>query len=167
MERNSTNTRTEAFEFARRTRKNLEFIEEAKEKGRDVHPVTQLTLSLLGLIVFPKEKFLLARIEKKTLEDMKGEGWPTWKIVRDDEKSTKTLGHILRHLRNAVAHGRLSFITSDPNLDTSDSPYAEHVIIRVKDKPPGAKVNWCAEINGKDLRAFCLRLIEFIDKEVG
>src|SRR5579871_4104882 len=42
--------------LAQRTLKNLEFMEEAHALGRDVHIVTQMVNSLLGLLVFPVEK---------------------------------------------------------------------------------------------------------------
>ncbi len=68
------NTRNKAIEFARRTKVNLEFIEQAKRAGESVHEVTQLALSLLGLIVFPKEKLLLDEIEKMSLDDLVAKG---------------------------------------------------------------------------------------------
>ena len=46
--------RNDTFEFARYTRSNLKCIESAKARGNhEAHQVTQLMLSLLGLIVFP------------------------------------------------------------------------------------------------------------------
>ena len=57
----------EALEFARRTRRNLGFIDKAKAEGADVHVVTQLTLSLFGLVVFRNEKMLLNETTTKTL----------------------------------------------------------------------------------------------------
>lgn len=69
------NTRNEALEFARRTRLNLEFIEHAAAGDpTKVHVVTQLTLSLLGLVVFPKEKLLLDHTTTKTLASLTNEG---------------------------------------------------------------------------------------------
>jgi hypothetical protein len=161
MQQQPVNTRNEALEFARRTRRNLEFIENAKEKGADVHVVTQLTVSLLGLVVFPKERLLLAQAETKTLADMRAEGWSGWTITLDDPaKPTKTLADVLRHLRNAVAHGRLTF--------TSDSPRLEEVAIIVEDKKrEDPKPYWCARIDGAALRSFCLHFLDFIDNTVG
>lgn len=162
MHQELVNTRNEALEFARRTRRNFEFIESAKEKGDDVHVVTQLTLSLLGMVVFPKERLLLEGTETKTIAEMSTEGWPIWTITLDDSKKpTKTLADILRHLRNAVAHGRLTF--------TSDSPHLEEVAILVEDKKrrEDSTPYWCAKIDGHDLRGFCLHFLDFIDDTVG
>ena len=85
------NTRNEAVEFARRTKVNLEFIEQAKDRGERVHEVTQLALSLLGLIVFPKEQLLLDEIDSISLDDLTAEGWPKWQMTLDSGKEpTKT-----------------------------------------------------------------------------
>jgi hypothetical protein len=109
-----TPTRNDTVEFCRRTRRNLGFIENAlqNDPNAPVHAVTQLTLSLLGIVVFPYEK-LDETIFYKTVTQMKSDGWCGWSIMLDKPKkaheTTRTLGDLLRHLRNAVAHGRLRF----------------------------------------------------------
>jgi hypothetical protein len=98
MDRPTINTRNEALVFAHRTRQNLKFIKEAKSRGENVHEVTQLALSLLGLVVFPKEKMLLDKTKRMTMTEMKSKGWPNWKITLDnDKKPTSTLFDIIRH----------------------------------------------------------------------
>jgi hypothetical protein len=42
--------------FSERVRKNLLYLNLAKKSGADVHVVTQLITSLLGLIVYPYEE---------------------------------------------------------------------------------------------------------------
>ena len=66
------NDRNEAYEFAVRTRRNLVAIEKSKTElhGEPVHVVVQLTNSLLGLIVFPKEKEVFNRAKEKTVDAM-------------------------------------------------------------------------------------------------
>ena len=150
------------MEFARRTRRNLAFVENAKkDPSVQVHVVTQLTVSLLGLVVFPKEKLLIGQSEALTLAEMHAEGWPNWTITLDDPKRpTGTLADILKHLRNAIAHGRLTF--------TSDSEDLEDVAIIVEDKKKNdPEPYWRAQIDGRDLRSFCFYLLDFIDGTVG
>lgn len=155
------NSRNDAREFARRARQNLEFIEDAARgrTDRDIHVVTQLTLSLLGMLVFPKEKLFLDEIDKTPLADLAKQGWPIWNITRDEDskKPTDTLGRLLDHVRNAVAHGRIIF--------TSDSPRIEEVALLVEDKykSENPKPYWCAEIAARDLKDFCLRFLKLID----
>jgi hypothetical protein len=155
------NTRNEALEFARRARHNLEFIEQAASRGDDVHVVTQLTLSLLGMVVFPKERLLLEQVEKTLLTSLTTNGWPSWTITKDDATSpTRTLGDILRHVRNAVAHGRITF--------TSDSRRMEDVRLLVEDRKSGSgEPYWRAEIGAPDLKTFCERFLLYIDDTIG
>lgn len=155
------NTRNEAIEFARRTKVNLQFIEQAKRAGEPVHEVTQLALSLLGLIVFPKEKLLLDQIDKILLADLQAKGWPQWQITLDGGKRrTDTLGQLIWHLRNAISHGALMFTSDDESL--------ENVALRVEDKPSKtADANWRAEISGIHLREFCLSFTGLIDQIIG
>jgi hypothetical protein len=158
-------TRNDALEFGRRTRRNFEFIESVKQNKPDapVHVVTQLTLSLLGIVVFPYEK-LDSTIFAKTIAEITAEGWLGWSITLDSPKEgasrTETLGTLLWHQRNAVAHGRLMF--------NSDSARLSEVAITAEDGPnKRAAVNWRAEIEGCHLRTFCLRFLEFVDGIVG
>ena len=159
------NTRNHPVEFARRTLKNLRAIEAMKSQNRDVHVVTQLGLSLLGLIVFPEAKQVLPEAETKTWAVMKGEGWPLWVIEEDNPRAsdkygkTQTLADIIRHVRNAIAHGQVTF--------TSDSPDENDVAIIVEDrylsKPPAAPY-WRARMEVRDLRVFCERLLPLIEE---
>jgi hypothetical protein len=159
--------RNDASEFARRTRRNLEFIENAKQNNSlaPVHVVTQLTLSLLGIVVFPYERLaaLSSAIVGKTIGEMKAEGWLGWTITLDHPNkpgaTTESLNDLLWHLRNSVAHGRLKF--------NSDSADLADVAITAEDAPKGAPINWRAEINGDHLREFCFRFLDFIDGVVG
>ena len=45
-------------DFANRTRKNLVAIRNLKSAGADVFDLTQLINSLLGLLVFPRERYV-------------------------------------------------------------------------------------------------------------
>jgi hypothetical protein len=45
--------RNETEGFAKRTRRNLDFILAAQQQHEDVHVVSQVVLSLLGIVVFP------------------------------------------------------------------------------------------------------------------
>jgi hypothetical protein len=136
--------------FADRTRKNLEFIENAHARNEHVHIVTQIAISLLGLIGFPHEKELDKKFNELPLADLVTAGWPEWSFPRG---GSQNLGDLLWHLRNAVAHGRLSF--------SSDSSNPSDVFIEVADRPSkNQPPNWQARITAHDLRNFCLRFIE-------
>ena len=145
-------SRNEPLEFAKRTWKNLRHIETAKETGADVHEVTQLACSLLGLIVFPWEKDLVKKVSALKLENLTQNGWPRWEVCLGN---CETLGQLIKHLRNAVAHGRMVF--------SSDSTNLRDVTFTVEDYYKGKKDPWCAHIRANDLRAFCLKFVRLLE----
>lgn len=150
-------TRNDPHELARRTRKNLEYLEHAYAQGADVHVVTHRVVSLLGLVIFPYAEGIRHRLETQTLSDLIGAGWPGWNITCGAER-TKTLSDLLRHFRNAIAHGHISF--------DSDSPDPANVkAIKFWDIVRSGKHEkiWEATISADDLRAFCEKFMSFID----
>lgn len=151
------NPRNHALGFAERTRKNLLYIENARQAGADVHEVTQLGTSLLGLVVFPKERKLDARIQGLDWAKLRADGWPQWQFVLG---GCSTLGELIGHLRNAVAHGHVTFSSDDPDLS--------RVTIEVADyKPRSSTPYWRASISGHGLREFCLKFIALIENTLG
>lgn len=150
-------SRNHALGFAERTRKNLQYIENASSAGADVHVVTQLANSLLGLIVFPWEKDFSKSVEALQLDDLVKEGWPKWEVTMG---SCQTLGQLMRYLRNAVAHGNVRF--------SSESRSIDDVTIEVENFPARATApNWSAHIEATRLREFCLRFIDLVEERLG
>jgi len=95
--------------FAQRVRKNMEFIVKKRAEGEDVHEVTQLVTSLLGIVVFPWESGALEQLESLSLSELESKGWPRWAIEMDQNGDTETLGKLVNHLRNAACHQRIIF----------------------------------------------------------
>ena len=151
MDPESSLERNESRGFARRVRKNLDFIILKRQEGEDVHEVAQLAVSLLGFIVFPWAAGDLDDLESVSLHDLEEQGWPHWDISLDEKGDTDTLRRLTEHLRNAAAHRRLRFSSDDPQM------YA--VQIEFEDAPLGKnkRVNWRATINSADLKEFCDR----------
>jgi hypothetical protein len=149
--------RNDAFEFARYTRCNLECIESAKASGNhEAHQVTQLMLSLLGLIVFPWATNFKESVESRPLEDVRGGEY--WRMQSGERGTLKQFG---KHLRNAVAHRRVEF--------SSDSGDYDKVDITFRDKPSNkdAPINWITSINAAHLRIFCMDLIKLLGDTQG
>ena len=151
--------------IAQRTRKNLEYIKSQVDSGNeDVHVVTQLVNSLLGLIVVPQERELAGCTQKLKLQELKEKGWPEWVITKGKAK-TQTLGGLIYHIRNATAHGRFIF-SGQP-----DSPNLSEVTLTVKDGPPPKegkpwKATWRASIGGEALYGFCMLFSAHIEETV-
>ena len=150
-------SRSEALGFAQRARANLKHIQEARRGGSDIHEVTQIGLSLLGIVVFPREQQLLNRLPKKRLEVLYLQGWPRWHIQLG---TAKTLSDLIDRVRNATAHGRIKF--------SSESREPTDVMVTVEDaKSKTSPVTWRAEILASDLRDFCFRFLDLIEDEIG
>jgi len=94
-------------EFIARTQKNLIAIECLKDKGDEVYEVTQLLNSMLGLLIFPREK-LDGKIQPKSWDTMVKEGWP---LPSGDNARVSDLEQLIRNMRNAVAHCDFEVIT--------------------------------------------------------
>ena len=144
--------------YAHRVRKNLDFIIKSRNEGNDVHEVTQLVLSLLGLIVFPWEAHALKSLESLCLSVLEEQGWPRWNIQLGKKEDTNTLGKLIWHLRNAISHRRLSFSSDDLEMGK--------VEIMFKDGPHNKPINWCATINAADLKGFCDRFTKRLEELV-
>ena len=155
-------SRNDAIEIGRRTLKNLKYIKASFEREeKDVHVVTHLVISLLGLVVLPREQYLEKSIWDAKLAELTNQGWPEWSIILDEDKrKTETLGELVRHIRNATAHGLITF--------SSDSRYLSEVVIKVADRESRNKAPyWRAEIGGKELYKFCLKFSEYIEGTIG
>jgi hypothetical protein len=138
----------------------LDFIVKKRKEGEDVHEVTQLVTSLLGVIIFPWEAGALRQLESLPLSELETEGWPKWDIQLDKKDDTKTLGKLTGHLRNAACHRRLKFSSDDSEM--------HKVEIKFEDASSrGAPANWCAKINAADLAAFCERFRKRLEDLVG
>ncbi len=93
-------------DFAERTLKNLEILE--RHYGSDDrYEVTQLVNSLLGLVVFPKEK-ALKHIPTDLLSDLKAKDWPMFD-VKADNTGCDNLRKLIENLRHGTAHDNITF----------------------------------------------------------
>lgn len=101
------------IDFIQRTQINLSFIEEMakrEENENRLFEVGQLINSLVGLLIFPKEKHF-DKIPKTYYENLLQDGWPkieiNWHRTDKNQKHLKTL---IRMLRNSVAHFNIEFL---------------------------------------------------------
>ena len=148
--------RNTVWGFNERVRKNLKFVNSAWDSGsNEVHIVTQLIMSLLGLIVFPYAAIVESgdsSLKSHKLTELSAKGWPKWTFKIG---SSENLHDLVRHLRNATSHWGLQF--------SSDSRKLEDVEVRFSDRPgPQLPYNWQATINAVDLQSFVLRFADLL-----
>lgn len=132
-------------DFASRTLRNLDRIQQAEQDGENnVFPITQLWNSLLGLIVMPRERDERL-IPETPISDLRTEGWP---LPVEAVGDSDTLRDLVRHLRNAVAHGNVRF-TADEDRQIVSLTLWNMPLRRGKGSVP--KPNWESVIAASDL----------------
>jgi len=142
--------------FIQRTRTNLELIEERYARDSKGHVVTQLVNSLLGIVVYPWEHQGLDHLKARQMSTIGLEGWPD-EIMKLGEANT--VEEFIHHMRNAVAHGRITF--------SSDSRDLEEVTLTFEDRKDRSKdIDWRVCIHGRHLRQFCTRWMDLIENTV-
>jgi hypothetical protein len=144
--------------FAARVEKNLRFVSDQFEAGKDVHVVTQLVLSTLGLIIFPYEVMIREKVfPAYRMADLYSEGWPQFSVLRGT--GFETLDELIKHLRDAVSHYQIEF-----------KPVNERHLDRITITlgwPKGRPSSHRTEINGADFRDFVCSFSKRIQNLVG
>jgi hypothetical protein len=157
------------IEFARRTKCNLDHIQEqvewqkSKRETPALYEVTQLINSLLGIIVHPKES-LPPHFFDIELDKLYQKGWPEFRLATeeiDDHCITlpQTLLGLLRLMRNAIAHNQIAYISLPPDTGDIES-------IHFWNKPGKNKI-WEIEVSINQLRKFVTLLLDHIISQDG
>lgn len=143
-------------DFAQRTQANLDAIRRLRAEGQPVYEVTQLMNSLLGLLVFPKEKFFEV-LPNMPLNQLKREGWPV-PVISGPYRQARNLKQLIRFLRNAVAHFNIEFLPAPGHPE--DLP-PEITGLRVWNTYEGAKT-WEATLSLEDLQGITERFLALV-----
>ena len=164
-------SRNEAIGVVQRNRKNVVHMRNARRRGENVHEVTHLVNSLLGMVVYPWERHLMEAMQETRIDSLAAEGWPKWKVVVDNyTHKTDTLGRLVEHLRNAASHGRVRFEGAGKGSGrlSADSKEPVQVVVIAEDIPLGGEsARWEAHIGGDDLYSFCLHLADYVEERLG
>ncbi|MEJ5226809.1 HEPN family nuclease [Thermodesulfovibrio sp.] len=136
-------------DFTKRTKRNLEVIEQLQKRGEEVYEVTQLVNSCLGLLVFPKERFI-EQIPETPLEQLEKEGWPVPKVA-GNFRQAQNLKELICYLRNAIAHFNIEFKSTRDEITQ----------LIVSNKWRG-KTTWKAELTVDDLRKLVEKFSDLI-----
>lgn len=143
-------------DFAQRTLKNLDAIEAAlkNDPTAEVYEVTQLINSLLGLIVFPKERYVDA-IPRIPIEELRKDGWLIPQMKSTSPNIAADLHDLVRCLRNGISHCNLEF-TSDGHQLTG---------LHIWNYPRNSRTpNWDARLGLYELRQFARKFIDLLLK---
>ena len=95
--------------FAMRTRANLKVINALESADLEVFEVTQLVNSLLGLLVFPQQRYYRS-IPEIPLSELARAGWPE-PLVVGEFPTVENLKDLMRYLRNAISHFNVEYLS--------------------------------------------------------
>jgi hypothetical protein len=142
-------------DFAIRTRKNLDALRaiQQSQSAPEVYEVTQLINSMLGLLVFPQQRYV-DRIPRVPLDELSEQGWPIPKVI-GDYPQVANLHQLVRHLRNAIAHFNLEFMSD--GLGKIDG-------LKVWNTDPRRNniVTWKAELTIGDIEKITDKFVELL-----
>lgn len=112
--------------------------------------VTELINSMVGLLIIPKEQYL-----SQVTNNLIDQGLLNKMIhcIQKDDYSDSTLRGIVKHMRNAVAHGRIEFRAEKPPLNEA-SLIIHSVIFKDQDDIKRPSKYFEIEINADLLEEF-------------
>jgi hypothetical protein len=140
-------------DFAVRTLKNLDAIDAAVAQNgeAEIYEVTQLINSMLGLLIFPQQRFFDS-IKPTPLEELRSQGWPIPVMVGTPPR-VQNLHDLMRFLRNGISHCNIEF-TSDGHVITG---------MRIWNCPgPGKLRDWEAQLGLGELREIARKFIALV-----
>jgi len=139
-------------DFAQRTKRNLELIEQypSEDAQGGAFEVTQLVNSMLGLLVFPQQRWF-DRIPLTPVPELVSGGWPS--ITIDGSVPGNNLRGLARYLRNGIAHFNLQFLSDTTGRITG---------LRIWNVRVGGRRDWTAQLSVADLRFVAMRFVDML-----
>jgi hypothetical protein len=119
----------------------------------EVYEVTQLINSMLGLLVFPQQKYF-DHIPNTSLAELVRLGWPIPR-VEGRYPQVNNLRELLRYLRNGIAHCNLEFLSDDGQQISG---------LRVWNDRRG-RTTWKARLTLEDIEKITDKFIELLLKQ--
>lgn len=139
-------------DLMRRTIVNLRLIE-AQATKEGPYEVTQLINSFLAALAHPWEKYKQS-LNSLSISDAVTSGWPELSKERLSDNDPKSLGDLLRLVRNAFAHGNLEFLSTGSNEITH---------IRFWNNSLKDKRTWGAIAGVDSMRLFLNKFVELAE----
>lgn len=143
--------------FAERTQINLQAIRHLKDNGGDVYEVTQFINSLLGLLIFPRERFF-QYIPAINHNQMHQAGWPLPQVAHPF-RQVNNPRQLIRRLRNGIVHCNIKFLSENSD-SLNGTPEIIGVIIH--DIKANGQKDWEATFSLRDLEIITQKLLEIM-----
>ena len=148
-------------DFAYRTLANLKALRtlQSTDPGRPVFEATQLVNSMLGLLVFPQQRYL-SSIPQTPIDQLPARGWPIPKVVGDYHQ-VSDLRQLMRYLRNSIAHFNIEFLVNESRELVGLRVWNVREV-KLKGGVTKAVMNWKAELSLTDLEKIVIRFVDLI-----
>jgi HEPN pEK499 p136 len=157
------------IDFATRTKANLEIIErlasqdasliirnssgELDEEEVEAYEVTQLVNSLLGLVIFPQQRYF-EKIPQTPLLQLEDEGWPKPLLNGQLPTDLNNLQDLMRYVRNSIAHFNIEFTSNNDRRING---------IKIWNNRRGSK-NWSASLKLEELKVLVAKFTDMMLK---
>lgn len=160
--------------IARRTRKNLDFINAQKALGADVEEFTQLLNSMLGMVISIREDYFKgSSVDWETLKDigaLSGKEQLRNKVGKSATPETPRLqkagsfSQLLARLRHAFAHNCFSLIIDPATKQITgvtlwNAPKGKEKILGLRE--------WEEDFSEQGLASMAHLVLEYLEKELG
>ncbi len=139
-------------DLMRRTMVNLRLIE-AQATREGPYEITQLVNSFLAALAHPWEEYK-QDLDRLSISDANTTGWPELNKEWASDDEPKSLGDLLRLVRNAFAHGNLEFLSTGGNEITH---------IRFWNNKRKGKRTWGAIAGVDSMRLFLDKFLELAE----
>lgn len=134
-------------DMMRRTMENLRFVERHSSASGPFE-LTQLLNSFLGALAHPWED-LVGDLERISIEDAAAAGWPSIDRQLASDAPPRSLGDLLRHIRNGLAHGNIRY------WDHNGKIAAVEIVSKYRDSNTGEFIRaWGAVVTVEHMRQF-------------
>lgn len=141
------------LDIMRRSMANLAFVEE-RQTPKGPYAVTQLINTFLGALVHPWEA-MRDDLKQLPLDVAAAHGWPKVEKEWPDDADPKSLGDLLRLLRNGMAHGNIEFLPDKRRQIRG---------FRVWNTNHAGHRTWGAVVTVKQARAFLHAFADLMEK---
>lgn len=142
-------------DFARRTRENLRQLRRLQASGAEIYEFTALVNSMLGLLVFPQQRYVDS-IPETPVDELARQGWPIPRVVGQFPQ-VPNLRQLIRYLRNAISHFNIEFLADQRGQLAG---------LRVWNVDPRSnRTTWKAELSESDLDEIAHRFVAMILRE--
>jgi len=154
--------------IARRTKKNLEYVDALKAMGVDFEEITHLLNSMLGMLICLREEYFKGK--NVTWNDVKSLGLEPLRIEQEDlpdsivkQEKSKHFSQLITKLRNGFAHN---------NFELVGNPITHVRIWNIehgKENQPEFKKfkNWQVLLSEDELRKIAHLFIEYLEEKHG